>query len=259
MQEQSRLKLRLLEIDNQIQNQKDLLNQLVVRDQDTPIELDADILKLKLPEPPEEKELLDDFKARSPEWLGSTVDIRIADASIHSAKMERFPDFHVGATLAKAGSVPVAWMVEAGVGLPIWSKRKQNKVVAMAQAERRTAESAQAGLGLTMATKARERSRAWKLADVTVKLYESELIPQGEATLEILIARFQNGGVSFGSMVDTLNTLLADQERRLDAIAQIHRIAILQHSASLGGAPAQSSAVKTSSPKAVAMPSSGPM
>jgi outer membrane protein TolC len=260
MQEQSRIKLRLLELDSQIQDQKDLLNQLAARGQDAPIDLGADILNLELPPPPDEKDLLDDLKARSPEWLGSAADIQIADASVRSAKMERFPDFHVGAVMAKAGSAPMGWMIEAGVGLPIWSKRKQNKAVTMAQAERNTAGSAQALLGLNMATKARERARAWKLADATARLYEGELIPQGQAALEILIARHQNGGASFGAMVGALNGLLSDQERHLDAVAQIHRIAILQHRASLGGAPAQdSSAAKTAAPKAAAMPSGGPM
>ncbi|MDR2698040.1 MAG: TolC family protein [Holophagales bacterium] len=240
MREQSRLKLRLLEIDNQIQDQKDILNQLAVRDQDSPIELGASILELELPKPPEENELLEDLKTRNSEWLGSIVDIKSADASVRFAKMDRFPDFRVGAGVAKAGSMPVAWRTEVGVTLPIWSERKQNKMVARAQAERHSAESAQNSLALVLATKSRERARAWKLSDVTVKLYENELIPQGEATLAILKARFQNGGASFASIVEALNALLRDQEKRLDAIAQIHNYAILQHRASLDAVSASS-------------------
>jgi outer membrane protein TolC len=233
MQEQSRLKLKLLELDNQIQDQKDLLNQLTVRDQNLPIDLGASILELGLPKLPEERELLEDLKARNPEWLASIVDIKSADASLHSAKMDRLPDFRVGVGIGKAGSMPVAWRTEVGVALPVWSKRKQNKVVARAEAGRRGVESAQTNLALVLVTKSRERARAWKLADVTVKFYENELIPQDEAALEILKARFQNGGASFVSMVEALNALLKDQEKRLDAIAQVHYYAILQYSASL--------------------------
>ena len=233
MQEQSRLRLRLLELDNQMQDQKEMLNQLTVSQPDSPIELGTSILNIALPEPPGEVELLNDLKARNPEWLGSMIDIKIADTSVHSAKMDRYPDFWTGAGISKAGSMPIAWRAEFGVTLPIWIGRKQSKVVARAQAERNTAEYVQAGLALTLATKSRERARAWKLADTTIRLYKTELIPQGEAALEILIARFQNGGASFSSMIETLNALLKDRENSLDAVAQIHRIAILQHSASL--------------------------
>jgi len=233
MQEQARLKLRLLELDNQVQDQVDILNQLTVRDQGSPIELEANILELDLPKAPEENELLEDLKARNPEWLGSIIDIKSADASVHFAKIDRFPDFRVGADVGKAGSMPMAWRTEIGVTLPIWRERKQSKMIAKAQAERRSAESTQTKLALVLATKSRERARAWKLADVTVRLYENELIPQDEAALEILKARYQNGGASFASMVEALNALLKDKEKRLDAIAQIHNYAILQHRASI--------------------------
>jgi outer membrane protein TolC len=234
MQEQSRLKLRLIDLEAQAQDQKDLLNQLTVRGQDAPIELDASIFALELPRPMEENELLNDLKGRNPEWLASQVDIQSADASIRFAKLDRFPDFHVGAGIARAGSMPVALRVEAGVGLPLWSGRKQNKVLAKAQAERLAAESVRTGLALALATKSRERSRAWRLAAETARLYETELIPQGEAALEIIIARFQNGGATFGSMLDAMNALLKDQENHLEAVAQCHRIAILHYRASLG-------------------------
>jgi len=250
MQEQSRLKLKMLELDNRIQDQKDILNQLTVRDQGLPIELGANILELELPKPPEENKLLEDLKARNPEWLASIVDINSADANVRFAKIDRLPDFRVGAGLAKAGSMPIGWRTEVGVSLPIWSERKQNKMVARAKAELRSAESARTGLALVLATKSRERARAWKLADVTVKLYENELIPQDEAALEILKARYQNGGASFASMVEALNALLKDQEKRLDAIAQIHGYAILQHRASLD-------AVSASGRRAVKSASSG--
>lgn len=233
MQEQSRLKLRLLELDVQIEDQKELINQLVVRQPDTFFELDVSLLKLELPEPPEVAELAEELKAYNPEWLASLADIKIATASVHSAKMDRLPDFWTGIGFSKAGTMPVGWRAEFGIALPIWNGRKQNKVVERTLADRRSAEAVQASLDLVIATKSRERARAWKLADKTKKMYENELIPQGEATLEILMARFQNGGASFGSMLETLNSLLKDQENRLEAIASIHRIAILQHGAVL--------------------------
>ncbi|MDR1841219.1 MAG: TolC family protein [Holophagales bacterium] len=233
MQEQARLKLRLMELDNQAQDQCDLLNQLVARDTSTPIELVANLLNMALPEPPDESALLDDLKKRSPQWLSAQADVQSADAALRLAKIERFPDFHTGLGITRSGSMPTAWMIDVGVSLPIWSKRKQSKAIAMAQIERNSSELSQNSLALALTTRARERARAWKLADTTARLYETELIPQGTAALDILTARFQNGGASFMSMVEALRALLEDQERHLEAIAQIHGYAILQHRASL--------------------------
>jgi len=232
MQEQARLKLRLLELDNQAQDQCDILNQLAARDPSFPIELGANILNMPLPEPPDESELLDDLKKRSPQWLGAQADIQGADAALRLAKIERFPDFHTSVGITRGGSMPTAWMIDVGVSLPVWSKRKQSKAIAMAQAERNASELAQNSLALNLVTRARERARAWKLSFETAGLYENELIPTGTAALEILMARFQNGDASFMSMVEALRALLEDQERRLEAIAQIHGYAILQHRAS---------------------------
>jgi len=240
MQERSRLKLRLLELDSQAQDRRDALNRLAAREQGTPLDIGADILGVELPKPPGETELLDDLKGRNPEWLGAAVDVRTAEAAEHSAKMDRFPDFFAGAGISRMGSMPPAWKAEVGVSVPLWGGRKQGRMVDMAKAERRTAESLQAGLGLALAAKARERTRAWKLAFDTAEIYAAELIPNGEAALEILVARLQNGGASFLSIVEGLNALLMDQEKRLDAVAQVHRLAILQHGASIENPAKQS-------------------
>jgi hypothetical protein len=106
-------------------------------------------------------------------------------------------------------------------------------MVAMARTERQIAQSGQSSLSLALAAKSRERARGWRLAEQTLKVFEGELIPQNEAALEILKARFQNGSASFGLIIEALNMLLKDQEERLDAIEQIHRYSIMQHAASL--------------------------
>lgn len=233
MQEQSRLKLRALELEVQLQDQCDRINELTARAQNTPIEINASILGLELPKPLLADQIAADLKHRNTEWLASGVGIVGADAFLQVAKLDRFPDLMVSAGAAKANGMPVGWMIEAGISIPLWAGRKQNKEVARAQSMRGAAESEQRGLALAIEAVSRERARSWKLAYETAKLYESELLPQGEAALEILIARFQNGGASFGTMVDALGALLKDQELRLDAIAQVHSMAIQQHGAML--------------------------
>jgi hypothetical protein len=106
-------------------------------------------------------------------------------------------------------------------------------MVKMTAMELQAAESARSGLGLTLAAKARELAREWALAFDTAGIYAAELIPADEAALEILMARFQSGGAPFLSIVEALNALLADHERRLDAIARVHSAAIRQRGARL--------------------------
>jgi cobalt-zinc-cadmium efflux system outer membrane protein len=231
MQEQSRLKLRALELEVQLQDQCDRINELTARAQNTPIEINASILGLELPKPLLADDIAADLKNRNTEWLASGVEIKGADANVQMARLDRFPDLMVAARAAKANGMPIGWMLEAGVSIPLWSGRKQNKEVARAQLMRGAAESGQKGLALAIDAASRERARSWKLAYDTAKMYETELIPQGEATLEILIAKFQTGGASFGDMVDAIKELLNDQELRLDAMAQVHNMAIQQHGA----------------------------
>jgi outer membrane protein TolC len=224
-----------LELEDLGEDWHDELNRLAAREQGTPVELAADILEMDTPGPPTETELLGDLKARNPEWLGASADVQAAEASLRSAKMDRYPDFRAGMGVSKMGPMPPAWKAEVGVALPIWSGRKQGRAVAAARSALGGAESVRAGLALALAAKSRERVRAWRLAFDTAKAYRDELIPQGEAALGMLMARFQNGGASFVSVVEALNAVLADHERRLDAIAEAHRLAVRQHAAEIRG------------------------
>jgi outer membrane protein TolC len=233
MQERSRLRLRLLELDSRGQGLVDGLNRLAARDMGAPIDLAADVLALPLPRPPPEGEVLDDLKARSPEWLTALADARAAEASHKSAKMDRYPDFFAGAGVSKMGAMPPAWKAEVGVSVPLWGGRKQGGMVKMAALELQAAESARSSLALTLAARARELAREWALAYDTAGIYAAELIPASEAALEILTARFQSGGAPLLSIVEALNALLADHERRLDAVAQVHSAAIAQRGAKL--------------------------
>jgi outer membrane protein TolC len=233
MQERSRLRLRLLELESQAQDLRDELNRLAARGQGAPIDLGSGVLGLPLPKPPSEGDILEDLKARNPEWLAASTDVQAADASLKSARLDRYPDFFAGAGVSKMGSAPPAWKAEVGVSVPLWAGRKQGRMVAMAMAERQMAESRRSGLDLALAAKSRELARAWALAFDTAGIYAAELIPMGEAALEILMARFQSGGAPFLSIVEALNALLMDHERRLDAVAQVHRMAIRQHGAKL--------------------------
>jgi len=233
MQEQSRLKLKTLELEAQLQDKCDKINELTASAQSTPIEINANIWGIELPKPLSAGDIAADLKHRNTEWLASDVEVKGAYANLQMARLERFPDLMVGASVAKAGGMPVGWMVEAGVSIPLWSGRKQSKEVARAQSMHGAAESGQRGLAFALEAASRERARSWKLAYDTAKMYETELIPQGEAALEILIAKFQTGGTSFVEMVDAIKELLNDQELRLDAMAQVHNMAIQQHGAML--------------------------
>jgi cobalt-zinc-cadmium efflux system outer membrane protein len=233
MQEQSRLKLKTLELEAQLQDKCDRINELTASAQSTPIEINASIWGLELPKPLSAGDIAADLKHRNTEWLASDVEVKGAYANLQMARLERFPDLMVGASVSKAGGMPAGWMVEAGISIPLWSGRKQGKEVARAQSMHGAAESGQRGLAFALEAASRERARSWKLAYDTAKMYETELIPQGEAALEILIAKFQTGGASFGEMVDAIKRLLNDQELRLEAMAQVHSMAIQQHGAML--------------------------
>lgn len=266
MQERVRLRQRLLALDAREADLRDGLARTLGRAPEEAPALEGRLLDLPLPPAPGAEALRADLRARSPLWKAAQADQSAAAHALRQAELGRRPDLRVSAGVMKESGMSPGWKAEVGFTLPVFQGRKQSLVVAQRRAEQAGAEAARIALDRLIAQRARERARAWDLAQQTARLVDQELLPQGRATVEAQLSRYETGKVEFPVVLESLRALLRDRESHLAAVVQLHRLALQQHRADLAPPPplelslAGGAMGSTSMPAAPSLPapSSGP-
>ena len=254
-QERARLRQRLRVLETQELNLKEGIARAAGLEPGAAPELAGDLLNLPLPEERTAQNLLEDLLTRSPEWAAAEKDEEGARAALRLAGLDRRPDLRVGLGLMAEKGMTPGWKAEVGIAVPLQPRRKQNLVVAQRQGEVREIQAGRQALRLLLAQRARERARALALGLKAVELVRVELLPAGEANVSALLAGMESGKADVPRVVQALNGLLKDREELLDLTADLHRLTLQQHRASLdspptfelgmGAAPAASSAPAT--------------
>lgn len=221
------------------------------------------LMSLPLPKAPPADELAADLLARSPEFRLREVEVEGAARAVDVARREVRPDVRVSAgVMAERGMAP-GWKAEVGLSLPVFSRRKQDQIVVQRRAEQAQATHGREALRQNIQQRARERARAWQLAQDTAALVARELLPAGDANIQTLLGRFEHGRADFSAVLVALNNQLNDQEAHLAAVVALHRLSLHQHRASLDPPPSLElgAAAMTSmaaSPAPISMPSRRP-
>ncbi len=237
LQERARLRQRLLALEVRSMDLVESLARLLGREPGSLPGLKGRLLDLPLPATPTAEALLADLRAHSPLARVAEADQAAAAQALHLAGLERRPDLRLSAGVMKEAGMPAGWRAEVGFSLPIFQGRKQSQVVAQRRAEQTGAEAARRSLDLLLAQRSRERARAWDLAHRTARLVSLELLPQGKATVEAQLSRYESGKAEFPVVLESLRALLRDQESHLAAVVQLHRLALQQRRADLTPPP----------------------
>lgn len=237
IQTRARLRQRLLVLDAREADLKDTLARLTgATPENLPVP-EGQLKGLPLPQVPTSESLAADLLARNPQRRLLAADAESAHRALDLAQRERRPDFRLSAGLmTEPGMVP-GWKAEVGFNVPLFTRRKQDAVVAQRRAEQLQVNHGQEGLRLLIQQRARERARAWQLARTTADLVARELLPAGEANIQSLLSRYEAGKADFSAILTALNAQLADKEAHLGAVATLHRLSLQQHRASLDPAP----------------------
>ena len=240
--ERTRLRQQGLALAAQERTRVQALNRLRSRPLHEPIETTWHLPDLDAPALPGAAEALADAEARSPELLQARLSVQQAGKRVELANRERYPDMAVGAGVMYRGSLDPMWTVNVSVGLPVWSGRKQGRAVAESEARREAEGEGAEAIRQLLRLRTEERLALLDAVLHTNQLYRGGLLVQSEAAAESTMNQYRVGRVTFASVLEALNGLVADRASFLESVAQAHRIAIAQWELSLdpppGAAPA---------------------
>lgn len=268
IQTQARLRQRLLVLEAREADLQETLASLGGLEPQALTLPDVHLLTLPQPMAPAAEVLAEDLLTRNPDRRRLEAEQASAARALELARLERRPDFRVSAGLMAERGMTPGWKAEVGFSVPLFTRRKQDHVVAQRRAEEAQLAAGQEGLRFLILQRARERARAWTLAEATARLVATELLPTGEARLQSALSRYETGSADFNAVVSALNARLSDREAHLGAVTALHRLSLQQHRAGLeppppleldgGGMAPASSASPTSTRAQSSAPSAAP-
>jgi outer membrane protein TolC len=148
--------------------------------------------------------------ARRPALAAAGARLTAAEAEVDRASGMRWPELELG---VQYGWRPMDGMTDrmlslmAGISLPVWAGRKQNRMLDEARAMAR--EDAEERRGLAADTRGAVRA-AWERWSEAIRLealYRNELLPQGRAALAAADAAYGVAEVDFMTLLDAQMTL----------------------------------------------------
>ncbi len=237
IQTRARLRQRLLALDAREANLGDALARHLGAPAEKALFAEGKLLALPLPSAPSAETLAADLLARNPQLRSVDADADGASRALDLAQKERRPDFRVTGGLMAEGGMTPGWKAEVAFSVPLFSRRKQDMVVAQRRAEQSLVTHGREGLSRLILQRARERARAWTLARATVDLVAKELLPAGEANIQSLLSRYESGKADFSAVLTALNAQLSDREAHLGAVTALHRLSLHQYRAGLEPPP----------------------
>ncbi|MBI5068090.1 MAG: TolC family protein [Deltaproteobacteria bacterium] len=245
--ERTRLSQQRLGLEAQERTRLQSLNRLRGHPLDEPIATGWHLADLPDPVLPAAGEALADAEVRSPELRQARLSVQQAQKRVELAGRERYPDLAVGAGVMYRGALDPMWTLSVSVGLPLWSGRKQGRAVAEGEARREAEEGGAEAVRQVVRLRTEERLALLDGLLRTNQLYRGGLLVQSEAAAESTMGQYRVGRVTFASVLEALNGLVADRASFLDSIAQAHRLAIAQWELSLD-APAGGAAPMSAGP-----------
>ncbi len=221
-----RLRQQQLELQRRRIEWQAALGQLTGRDSNSEAII-AMSQRLRAPPPP-----LAELIANSPQRpraVSLTEDSARARKQIDLARREYYPDVDVklnyGRRERALDNMPRDDMVSLtfGVNLPIWRKQRLQPQVAEARAMLAEKEAMLRGLQLETVAELTKRHAVASQARRSVTLYDTELLPAAEATVDSALASYRVGRVDFLTLLETRMRLFEAQMSRVSAVSEHNR------------------------------------
>ncbi|WP_257449196.1 TolC family protein [Archangium lipolyticum] len=232
--ELNRLRQRQLALLAEERGRVQTLNWLSGRPLDAPLPTTTRVRDLGMPELGDPEVAERDALERSPELAERRAWVEQAGQQMALARRERLPDFTVSAgVMPRGGDFPPMWQANVGVNLPIFSGRKQNRVMAESGAQSEAAARAVEVLEQELRLRVRERLIALAALRDTAAIYRDGLLMQSAATAESTLTQYRVGRASFASVLEANTGIIRDEEDYLLTLADAQRLAIAQAEVSL--------------------------
>lgn len=224
--QRARLRQQQLELQRRRIEWQAVLAQLTGRDSNSEA-IVAMPQTLRAP-PPLLAELIANSQQR-PRAVSLTEDSARARNQIALAQREFYPDVDVKLNYGRRDraldGMPRDDMVSLtfGVNLPIWRKQRLQPQVAEARAMLAEKEAMLRGLRLETVAELTKRHAVASQARRSVTLYDTELLPAAEATVDSALAAYRVGRVDFLTLLETRMQLFEAQMSRISAVSEHNR------------------------------------
>ena len=228
-----------LQVEERIRVQQ--LNRLRAHHLDEPIVTTVHVRELAPLVPPDETTAIRDALTHSPELAAAKLRVNQSDKSIALAKKSYYPDVTVSAGLMYRGTMmPPMWLLTVGAPVPIFSGSKQSRNVA--ENEARRVANQQNGDEIEQVLRLRVQERRAALASIndTIRVYESGLLQQSEATIDSTLSQYAVGKVSLASVLEANASYLNDVDSYLQTLVDAQRVLIDTGEVSLQPTPLSS-------------------
>ena len=228
--EQTNLRNELIALGNEKRTIQARLNMLVSRPADAPLAEPEYLRALPAPVKLDYAALQDRVRGRNPQLFTEDARLKEAEKSRDLTYKNRYPDFTFGIAPTQTGNSVKDWGVMMEINIPLQQSTRR--------AQEREAEA------MLSAARTRKDSTANKvLADLTANLSGLEaarrteavitnsLLPQTELTFKAALASYENGKITFVTLLDAQRQIRqarinqikaqADAQTRLAAIEQL--------------------------------------
>ncbi|WP_245814466.1 TolC family protein [Cystobacter ferrugineus] len=232
--ELNRLRQRQLALRAEERTRVQRLNRLSGRPLEAPLPTTMRVRDMGVPELGDAESAVKDALARSPELAERHALVAQAGQRMALARRERLPDFTVSAgVMPRGGDFPPMWQANVGFNLPVFSGRKQNRVMAESLAQTETSTHATESLEQDLRLRVQERLIALAALRDTAAIYRDGILMQSAATAESTLTQYRVGRASFASVLEANTGIIRDEEDYLRTLVDAQRIAIAQAEVSL--------------------------
>ena len=127
--------------------------------------------------------------------LPATAEVETAAAAIDVARADKRPDWSVGASYGqRAGGRSDMIMFEVGIGLPLFSRNRQDRGIAAREADYQVALATREDLRRQEAARIRADIARWEGLKRQVALHENSLLPLAHDRSAVTLAAYRAGG-----------------------------------------------------------------
>lgn len=259
--ERARLKQRRWALESEERRRSAVLNRLRGHDMGEAIETGRALSDLSDPVIPDLAQETAASEAASPELRKAALARAQAERRVELAKKERMPDVTVSAGLMpRGGNFDTMWQAGVSLNVPVWSARKQARVIAENRARGQAAQSGVEATRQLLHQRVRERVEVLRALVEANRLYRGGLLTQSEATVSSTLLQYRVGRVPFAAVLEALVGYLGDVNDHLESVAAAQRVAIAEREISLDGpvSPGGAGMGGTSMPGTTAPPTAEP-
>ena len=219
---QKRLALR---VEEQIRVQQ--LNRLRAHRLDEAIVTTVHVRELPGVSPSDDSTVVREALTRSPELAAARLRVAQSQKSIALAQKSYYPDITVSAGLMYRGTMmPPMWQLNFAGPIPVFSGSKQSRNVAENEARRVANQQNGDEIEQVLRLRVQERQAALASLNDMVRVYQSGLLQQAEATIDSTLSQYAVGKVSLASVLEANASYLNDVDSYLQTLADAQRVQI---------------------------------